>query len=64
MPYKFNVLNYDTIKNADLIEHIDRVGISFYLISNHFQNQFRVKPLRFRKNKVEGANNSILFSFH
>ena len=30
MPYKFDVLNYHTIKNVDLAEHIDRVGIIFY----------------------------------
>ena len=33
MPYKFDVLNYDAIKNTDLIEHINRVGIKFYLVS-------------------------------
>jgi predicted nucleotidyltransferase len=30
MPYRFDVLNYETISNKDLIEHIDRVGICFY----------------------------------
>ena len=30
MPYKFDVLNYHTIRNKDLTEHIDRSGISFY----------------------------------
>jgi predicted nucleotidyltransferase len=30
IPYKFDVLNYHTISNNDLIEHIDRVGIIFY----------------------------------
>ena len=30
MPYKFDVLNYHTISNKELIEHIDRVGISIY----------------------------------
>ncbi len=30
MPYKFDVLNYDTIKEFDLKKHIDRVGIEFY----------------------------------
>ncbi|MDD2798289.1 MAG: nucleotidyltransferase domain-containing protein [Bacteroidales bacterium] len=30
MPYKFDILNYHTIKNSDLKEHIDRIGVSFY----------------------------------
>lgn len=30
MPYTFDILNYDGITNADLLEHIDRVGIEFY----------------------------------
>jgi uncharacterized protein len=30
MPYKFDILNYHTISNAELTEHIKRVGISFY----------------------------------
>lgn len=30
MPYKFDVLNYHTIANKDLVEHIDRAGMSFY----------------------------------
>lgn len=30
MPYKFDVLNYHTISNAELVEHINRVGLSFY----------------------------------
>jgi predicted nucleotidyltransferase len=30
MPYKFDVLNYHTITNLDLIAHIDRVGRPFY----------------------------------
>lgn len=30
MPYKFDVLNYHTIVNEDLVKHIDRTGISFY----------------------------------
>jgi uncharacterized protein len=30
MPYYFDILNYDTISNSDLKEHIDRVGISIY----------------------------------
>ena len=30
MPYKFDVLHYDSIKEPTLIEHIDRVGIEFY----------------------------------
>ena len=30
MPYKFDVLNYHTISNTELVEHVDRVGLSFY----------------------------------
>lgn len=30
LPYMFDVLNYQAIKNQDLKEHIDRVGITFY----------------------------------
>lgn len=30
MPYKFDILNYHTINNKELIEHIDRVGISIF----------------------------------
>jgi predicted nucleotidyltransferase len=31
LPYKFDVLNYHTISNKELVDHIDRVGIRFYL---------------------------------
>jgi predicted nucleotidyltransferase len=30
MPYKFDVLNYHTLTNGALKEHIDRVGVLFY----------------------------------
>lgn len=30
MPYYFDVLNYNTISNQQLVSHIDRVGIMFY----------------------------------
>lgn len=30
MPYTFDVLNYHTIENTDLQEHIDRIGKSIY----------------------------------
>ena len=30
MPYRFDVLNYYTIQNPQLVEHIDRVGTTFY----------------------------------
>ncbi len=30
MPYRFDVLNYHTVSNKDLTEHINRFGISFY----------------------------------
>lgn len=32
MPYKFDVLNYHSISNHDLVEHIDRVGIVLYTL--------------------------------
>jgi len=30
MPYQFDILNYHTIREPSLQEHIDRVGIVFY----------------------------------
>jgi uncharacterized protein len=30
MPYRFDLLNYHTIDNPDLVEHIDRVGQPLY----------------------------------
>lgn len=30
MPYYFDVLNYHTINNKNLISHIDRIGVLFY----------------------------------
>ena len=30
LPYKFDVLDYNTISNQNLIDHINRVGIVFY----------------------------------
>ena len=33
MPYIFDVLDYDSINNGELTNHIDRVGILFYEIS-------------------------------
>lgn len=30
MPYKFDVLNYHSIKEPELKNHIDRVGIELY----------------------------------
>jgi predicted nucleotidyltransferase len=38
MPYKFDVLNYHTIQDKDLIEHINRAGICFYQYSNMLQH--------------------------
>ena len=32
MPYHFDVLNYHTITNSDLVAHIDRVGRPFYTV--------------------------------
>ncbi|MDO8728028.1 MAG: nucleotidyltransferase domain-containing protein [Candidatus Methanoperedens sp.] len=30
LPYKFDVLDYNSISNKNLIDHINRVGIVFY----------------------------------
>ena len=30
MPYRFDVLHYDTLTHQDLVEHINRVGKNFY----------------------------------
>lgn len=30
LPYKFDVIHYEKVKNIDLKEHIDRMGIVFY----------------------------------
>ena len=30
MPYKFDIIDYSTIENRELKEHIDRVGVSIY----------------------------------
>lgn len=30
LPYKFDILNYNQIKNDELKQHIDRVGVCFY----------------------------------
>lgn len=30
LPYKFDIINYHSLKNIQLKEHIDRVGIRFY----------------------------------
>jgi predicted nucleotidyltransferase len=30
LPYKFDLLNYDTINNKELKEHIDRVGVEIH----------------------------------
>ncbi len=34
MPYRFDVLNYETITNNELKEHIDRVGFVIYNKNN------------------------------
>lgn len=34
MPYRFDVLNYETITNNELKEHIDRVGLVIYNKNN------------------------------
>jgi uncharacterized protein len=34
MPYKFDLLNYETITNNELREHIDRVGLVIYNKNN------------------------------
>ena len=30
LPYKFDILNYQSLNNIELKQHIDRVGILFY----------------------------------
>ncbi|CAN1506992.1 COG1708 Predicted nucleotidyltransferases [Flavobacteriaceae bacterium] len=30
MPYRFDVLDYNTLESIDLKEHIDRVGVAIY----------------------------------
>lgn len=30
MPYKFDILNFQTLQNQELINHIKRVGVCFY----------------------------------
>jgi uncharacterized protein len=30
LPYKFDILNVDSISNQELLDHINRVGIVFY----------------------------------
>jgi len=35
MPYHFDVLNYKSIRNGDLLSHIDRVGKKFYKNTAH-----------------------------
>lgn len=35
MPYRFDVLDYNGLKNDDLREHIDRVGLPLYGHGHH-----------------------------
>lgn len=35
MPYKFDILNYHTVKEPELVRHIDRVGIEIFIRSKH-----------------------------
>jgi len=37
LPYKFDILNYHEIKTIELIDHIDRVGISIYKKVSDFE---------------------------
>jgi predicted nucleotidyltransferase len=32
LPYKIDLINYSSVKDKDVIEHINRVGIIFYII--------------------------------
>jgi len=41
MPYKFDLLNYDSIKEPALKEHIDRVGIKIYSNSSISETKTR-----------------------
>jgi predicted nucleotidyltransferase len=36
LPYHFDVLNYHTLNNPELVNHIDRVGICFYEKSSEY----------------------------
>lgn len=38
MPYKFDIININTIKNKDLLDHINRVGKVIYSINNYTYN--------------------------
>ena len=33
MPYQFDVLHYETLTSPELVEHIDRVGVVIYPVS-------------------------------
>jgi predicted nucleotidyltransferase len=44
MPYKFDVLNYHTLKEPALIEHIDRVGVEFYRRGNMVGSPYVAPP--------------------
>ena len=44
MPYKFDVLNFDTLTNSDLVEHINRMGIVIYT---------RIQNITLPENKID-----------
>ena len=41
LPYMIDISIYENIKNADLVDHINRVGISFYKRSTFTENQLQ-----------------------
>lgn len=43
MPYKFDVLNYHSIKEPDLLVHIDRVGIEVFKRTSENMNKKNYK---------------------
>ena|SRR5258707_14105300 len=36
LPYKFDIINYDTINNRELKDHINRTGVEIYLKKQDF----------------------------
>jgi predicted nucleotidyltransferase len=36
LPYKFDIINYDTINNQELKDHINRTGVEIYLKKQDF----------------------------
>ncbi|GAB3332434.1 hypothetical protein GCM10027299_38920 [Larkinella ripae] len=41
LPYRFDLLNYHTLTNQALIDHIDRVGVEIYRNLNPFDRDLK-----------------------